>query len=101
VLTSIDCRQIGLLGTGGAAEFEHPLRALLAEHNLDQIRIEHVGVTNPSAPLVSRWPPFQPCALLSADSNRATRPRVLQLEGRTYHQAWPSGRATIYLPDDR
>jgi hypothetical protein len=101
VLASVDCREIGLLPAGGTEMFDYPLRALLAEHDLDRVRIEHVNVTGSSARLASRWPPFKPCALLSADGDRAIRPETVRFDRRTYRQAGPTGRVVVYLRGGR
>jgi 4-amino-4-deoxy-L-arabinose transferase-like glycosyltransferase len=87
----LGCRDVGL--ALGWDDWEHPLWVLLGPMR----RVEHVAVTNDSARLEPRRPPFAPCAIVAGwdwDSARS------DLEGRGYRLAWSEGGVKVFLPMD-
>jgi len=88
-LRDLGCRDVGL--ALGWDEWEHPLWVLLGPMR----RVEHVAVTNVSARLEPRRPPFVPCAVVAGWGWDAARPDI---EGRGYRLAWSDGRVKVFLP---
>lgn len=94
-LKQIGCHDLGLWVPGDAAEY--PLWALLRAGGLDDIRIRHVSVDNPSAQLarIPRGDSFTPCALVFIDSEGRYK-RVAVPNG--YHLTWEHEMIRIYTP---
>jgi hypothetical protein len=85
-IRSSGCNQVGLML--GWDDYEYPLWALLPQAR-EGGRMEHVGVTNSSSLLVTRWPRFTPCAVVVV---RGPGEETLELDGRAYQRAWSGGR---------
>jgi hypothetical protein len=86
-LQRTDCRDVGLVLSW--RDWEYPIWAMLPEVR-ESGRIEHVGVSDVSARLVARRPPFEPCAVLAVGAPAADS---IQVEGRRYRLSW-AGRST-------
>ena len=86
-LRGTDCRDVGLILSW--RDWEYPIWALLPEARLSG-RLEHVGVSDVSARLAARRPPFEPCAVLAVGAPDADS---IQVERRAYRLSW-AGRST-------
>ena len=102
---TLPCRDVGLVI--GDYDLEYPFWTLLKNGTLERVRIEHINVTNASAPK-SRVPPFigfSPCAVIVVDADRTslvvekgnyTKAWALSHE-QTYTQAWSSGPVRVFI----
>lgn len=93
-----DCTELGYYVSGtqdsagygsGATSWEYPLWALIAGNSGRQVRIEHISVTNASAPLahIPRFASFQPCALFAIVEPKLLSD-TLTSNGRVFARAW-------------
>ncbi len=92
-LKSTGCRQIGLMI--GADTWEYPWWVLLKGQD---VRIEHVGVSNRSSSLKYPLGDFMACALIVSGGDDHT---LISAGNLAYRPAWwiamPDGRITVYL----
>jgi hypothetical protein len=93
-LRSQNCTEVGLLL--GWDDVEHPLWALLPRLRAPGGRAQHIGVSNSSAHLESRTPPFTPCGVFSRSKLTGEK---LTVGGRSYRLAWSSNRVKVFLVD--
>lgn len=117
-IESRGCTQVGYYVSGpqdrfgytvGAPSWEYPLWLLLDDNGSGKghTRIEHVAVTNVTAPL-ARTPPFasfKPCAIFAIVEPSALN-NTLVSNGRTYYLAWGAVGAgfsnaaiVVYVPE--
>ena len=89
------CSQVGLITLWNGLEYVFWL--LLPEVRSGAGRLEHVAVTNSSARLARRWPPFRPCAVIVLFGHGET----LDLDGRVYRAAWSDGRFRVFLDEEQ
>jgi len=89
-LRSHGCADVGLLLSWD--EWEHPLWVLRAD---GRGRIEHVAVTNNSARLAGRRPPFAPCGIVAGVDTVA---QTLDLDEHCYRLSWSSPVLKVFLP---
>jgi hypothetical protein len=91
-LRSQNCTEVGLLL--GWDDVEHPLWTLLPR--APGGRAQHIGVSNSSAHLESRSPPFTPCGVFSRSKLTGEK---LTVGGRSYRLAWSSNGVKVFLVD--
>jgi hypothetical protein len=93
-LHSRNCTEVGLLL--GWDDFEHPLWALLPELRAPGGRVQHIGVSNSSAHLESRSPPFTPCAVFAISKPTGEK---LTVGGLSYRLAWSGNWVKVFVVD--
>jgi hypothetical protein len=91
---TLRCSDVGLLI--GEYDLEYPFWVLLPKTNRQQLRIEHIDVTNSSAvkSAVNPFAGFSPCAVIVVDAGRS--PSWLAEKG-DYTQAWAESQARLYM----
>jgi Dolichyl-phosphate-mannose-protein mannosyltransferase len=91
---TLRCSDVGLLI--GEYDLEYPLWVLLPKTNRQQLRIEHINVTNSSAvkSAVNPFAGFSPCAVIVVDADRS--PSWMAEKGN-YTQAWAESQALLYM----
>jgi len=91
---TLHCFDVGILI--GEYDLEYPLWLLLQKINRQQLRIEHIGVTNSSAvkSAVNPFAGFSPCAVIVVDADHS--PSWLAEKGN-YTQAWAESQARLYM----
>ena len=89
---TLRCSDVGLLI--GEYDLEYPFWVLLPKTNGQQLRIEHIDVTNSSAvkSAVNPFAGFSPCAVIVVDADYTS----LVAEKGNYTQAWAESQARLY-----
>jgi dolichyl-phosphate-mannose-protein mannosyltransferase len=93
LLQRLDCDQIGFLADWN--EHEYQFWQMVPSLKNGSGRLEHVGWGSVSVRLASRWPRFEPCAVIDV-RNQPRDP--FEFEGRIYSPTWQDGGVRILRP---